>query len=584
MTPTMLGIFALLVVFGGALAYAGDWLGRRLGKQRLSLFGIRPRHTATLITTLTGCLTVALTVVGMTLVNESFRAWITRGDRILVELRENEARLKELQARNADLQATNEQLQRDGERLGNELEALEREYQARLQQVRQLEAQLTRARKQLRQNQQLLRQAEARLAQARQAREALQQQIQAVRMQIAALERQQAQLRAQNDEFAEQGAALASENAKLDSENRRLRSQNAQLTEQNRQLTQANEQLESQNTYLLERAATLRRQLEELERAARELAQLANIRLTPIAVQLGEELARMVFPAGWSEVRVRQGLQDLLTLADRTARARGAAPAAGQTRAAFIPDKRVRLVSGEQAEITESESLEAIQQNIRASGDSVAVVAVAIMNAAQGEPVPIELRLYRNRKVFDEGEEVARITLDCRPQSRPLEQVLRFLQTEVRERAIEAGILPRQEQAGAPPTVGETSPETLIELMERVRQCRAERVVLIARAAKTTYAADTLTLRFEADARRKRLTRAEPTALCSDSSAHTLPPQAVCRTRSTRANDWAVPPCRFLPPVPASGSPPMSPTSRRRNFWQRSRRRASTVWSRTRRT
>jgi uncharacterized protein (DUF3084 family) len=498
MTPTMLGIFALLVVFGGALAYAGDWLGRRLGKQRLSLFGIRPRHTATLITTLTGCLTVALTVVGMTLVNESFRAWITRGDRILVELRENEARLKELQARNADLQATNEQLQRDGERLGNELEALEREYQARLEQVRQLEAQLTQARDQLRENQQLLRQAEARLQQARLAREALQQQIQAVRVQIAALERQQAQLRVQNDEFAEQGAALASENAKLDSENRRLQSQNAQLTEQNRQLTQANEQLESQNTYLLERAATLRRQLEELERAARELAQLANIRLTPIAVQLGEELGRMVFPAGWSEVRVRQGLQDLLRLADHTARARGAAPAAGQTRAAFIPDKRVRLVSGEQTEITESESLEAVQQNIRASGDSVAVVAVAIVNAAQGEPVPIELRLYRNRKVFDEGAEVARITLDCRPQSRPLEQVLRFLQTEVRERAIEAGILPRQEQAGAPPTVGETSPETLIELMERVRQCRSERVVLIARAAKTTYAADTLTLSFEA--------------------------------------------------------------------------------------
>lgn len=491
-------IFALLVVFGGALAYAGDWLGRRLGKQRLSLFGIRPRHTATLITTLTGCLTVAITVVGMTLVNESFRAWITRGDRILVELRENEARLKELQARNTALQQTNDTLQREGTRLGDELKALEREYQARLQQVQQLEAQLGQAREQLRENRQLLRLAQARLQQARQAREALQAQIRAVRVQIAALERQQAQLRAQNDEFAEQGAALASENAKLDGENRRLQSQNAQLAEQNRQLTQTNEQLELQNTYLLERAAALRLQLEELERASRELAQLANIRLSPIAVQLGEELGRVVFPAGWSEVRVRQGLQDLLTLADRTARARGAAPAAGQARAAFIPDKRVRLVSGEQAEITESESLEAIQQNIRASGESVVVIATALMNAAQGEPVPIELRLYRNRKVFDEGEEIARITLDCRPQSRPLEQVLRFLQTDVRSRAVEAGILPRQEQAGAPPTVGETSPETLVELMERVRQCRSERVALIARAAKTTYAADTLTLRFEA--------------------------------------------------------------------------------------
>ncbi|MCS7191058.1 MAG: DUF3084 domain-containing protein, partial [Fimbriimonadales bacterium] len=78
MTLTMLIILALLTLFGGALAYAGDWLGRKLGKQRLSLFGIRPRHTATLITTVTGCITVALTVIGMTLVNESFRAWITR--------------------------------------------------------------------------------------------------------------------------------------------------------------------------------------------------------------------------------------------------------------------------------------------------------------------------------------------------------------------------------------------------------------------------------------------------------------------------------------------------------------------------
>lgn len=497
MTPTMVLILALLMIFGGALAYAGDWLGRRLGKQRLSLFGIRPRHTATLITTLTGCFTVALTVVGMTLVNESFRAWITRGNQILIELRENEGRLNELREQNADLQATNKTLRLEGERLGSELKALEREYRARLVQVQQLEAQLVQAQGALRENQRLLRQAQARLQRAREAREALQEQIRAVRAQISELQRLQAQLRAQNDEFAAQGVALASENAKLDTENRRLQAQNAQLSEQNRQLAQANEQLESRNAFLLQRAATLRLQLEELERASRELAQLANIRLSPIAVHLGEELGRTVFPAGWSEVRVRQGLQDLLSLADRTARARGAAPTAGQARAVFIPEKRVRLVSGKQTEITESESLEAIQQNIRASGDSVVVAAIAIVNAAQGEPVPIELRLYRNRKIFGEGEEIARTTLDCRPQSRPMEQVLQFLQTEVRERAIEAGILPRQEQVGMPPTVGETSPDTLIELMERVRQCRSDRVLLIARAAKNTYVADTLTLRFE---------------------------------------------------------------------------------------
>ncbi len=493
----MLFILTLLTLFGGALAYAGDWLGRKLGKQRLSLFGIRPRYTATLITTVTGCVTVALTVIGMTLVNESFRAWITRGDRILAELRTNETHLKELQARNAELQRVNEQIRIEQARLSDELKQLETEYQARLKQVQQLEAQLTQAQQQLRQNRAQLAQAQAQLKQARQIREQLQQQIQAVRTQIAALEQQQEQLRRQNDEFAEQGAALASENAKLDSENRRLQTLNQQLTEQNRRLALENQQIETQNSILLERNAELRRQRDELDRAARELAQLANIRLSPIAVQIGEELGRVIIPAGWSEVRVRQALQDLLNLADKTARERGAAPAAGQSRAVFIPEKRLRLASGEQVEITESESLEAAQQNIRASSDSVVVVAVALTNTAQGEPAPIELRLFRNRKVFDAGEEIARLSVDCRPDRNPLGQVLTFLQTEVRERAIEAGILPRQERAGSPPTVGETSQEMLIDLMEQARQCRTERVWLIVRAAKTTYAGDTLNLKFE---------------------------------------------------------------------------------------
>lgn len=497
MTATMLIIFALLTLFGGALAYAGDWLGRKLGKQRLSLFGIRPRHTATLITTVTGCLTVALTVMGMTLVNESFRAWITRGDRILMELRENEARLKDLKTRNAELQSVNQQLRSEQERLGNELKQLESEYQARLKQVQALEAQLAQAQQELRQNRDQLKSAQQQLTQARRIRQQLQQQIEAVRAQIAALQQQQEQLRRQNDEFAEQGAALASENAKLDSQNRRLQTQNLELAEQNQRLSRENEQLETQNTIILERNAALRRQRDDLERAARELAQLANIRLSPIAVQIGEELGRVIIPAHWSEVRVRQALQDLLNLADKTARERGAAPATGQSRAVFIPEKRVRLASGEQAEITESESLEAIQQNIRASGDAVVVVAIALTNSAQGEPVPIELRLFRNRKVFESGEEIARVLVDCRADRNPIGQVLTFLQTQVRERAIEAGILPRQERAGSPPTVGETAPETLFQLMEQARQYRTERVWLIARAAKTIYVGDTLHLKFE---------------------------------------------------------------------------------------
>ena len=38
-------IFVLAVV-GGVIALIGDRLGTRIGKKKLSIFGLRPRHTA----------------------------------------------------------------------------------------------------------------------------------------------------------------------------------------------------------------------------------------------------------------------------------------------------------------------------------------------------------------------------------------------------------------------------------------------------------------------------------------------------------------------------------------------------------
>ena len=53
-------ILALLIL-GGVLSTLGDRLGSRVGKARLSLFNLRPRRTAVLITVLTGSLTVSYT-------------------------------------------------------------------------------------------------------------------------------------------------------------------------------------------------------------------------------------------------------------------------------------------------------------------------------------------------------------------------------------------------------------------------------------------------------------------------------------------------------------------------------------------
>jgi len=74
-------ILAVLLL-GGVLATIGDRLGSRIGKARLSLFRLRPRSTAVLITVLTGSLISALTLGLMLAVSERLRIGLFQLDQI----------------------------------------------------------------------------------------------------------------------------------------------------------------------------------------------------------------------------------------------------------------------------------------------------------------------------------------------------------------------------------------------------------------------------------------------------------------------------------------------------------------------
>ena len=76
-----------LLILGGVLSTLGDRLGSRVGKARLSLFGLRPRQTAVVITVLTGSLISALSLGMMLLVSRQLRVG-------LFELNDLEARLR----------------------------------------------------------------------------------------------------------------------------------------------------------------------------------------------------------------------------------------------------------------------------------------------------------------------------------------------------------------------------------------------------------------------------------------------------------------------------------------------------------
>jgi len=85
-------ILALLVL-GGVLSTLGDRLGSMVGKARLSLFNLRPRKTAVVITALTGSLISALSLGLMLLVSERLRVGLFQLDQIQAKVRDGRVAL-----------------------------------------------------------------------------------------------------------------------------------------------------------------------------------------------------------------------------------------------------------------------------------------------------------------------------------------------------------------------------------------------------------------------------------------------------------------------------------------------------------
>jgi uncharacterized protein (DUF3084 family) len=68
-----LTLIAVLVITGGAIAYIGDKLGTKVGKKKLSIFGLRPKHTSIVVTIITGILITGSTIGVLTLVSKDVR-------------------------------------------------------------------------------------------------------------------------------------------------------------------------------------------------------------------------------------------------------------------------------------------------------------------------------------------------------------------------------------------------------------------------------------------------------------------------------------------------------------------------------
>jgi len=88
--PGIAGVLAITVV-AGLIAYIGDRVGHQVGRKRLTLFGLRPRYTSTIVAVATGMLiALSVTLIALVASNQVRTAFFRLG--------QINARINELQA------------------------------------------------------------------------------------------------------------------------------------------------------------------------------------------------------------------------------------------------------------------------------------------------------------------------------------------------------------------------------------------------------------------------------------------------------------------------------------------------------
>ncbi len=448
MSTGLILIFAILVI-GGVIATVGDRIGTKVGKARLSLFNLRPRRTATLITILTGIVVAASTLGILFATSGPLRTGVFELSAIQRKLRRTRADLN-----GAKSQLENAQAQK------NRTEA----------ELNRAKAQETAAQKKLASTQKQiqtiggsLKSAIAQRDRAMSDRVAVQRTLEQNRSQLATISEQVLQFRSNISQLqAEQGRVVAVAEEEI-------KAKNAVIGEREGRL----KQLEAQQDFLVQEIGKLEREAEGLRRGN-------------VAIQRGQVLSSAV-------VRIldprstQAAIDQLLREANRSA--------TELVRPGTKPQ-------GQIIQITKAEVDQLIKQV--SNGQDYVVRLSAAANYLTGENlVQVFAEAAPNQVVFREGDLISATSLNPASLSEvQIQQRINLLVTAAGFRARRLGILTDTVQ------IGEGRVQDLLAFIEKVQRYN-ETIELRTIAQETIFTAGPLKVNLVAVRNGKELLRSQ---------------------------------------------------------------------------
>ena len=528
-----LGFLLLILVASGGIAFVADGLGKKIGKKRLSLCGLRPKHVAQIGTVGMGVVVSFLTISLIAVFSRDARQWLKKGTGLISENREldeKNRRAKEendslskkgkrLQNLNADLGGKNHVLQAAIGRLQNSLRSEEAALgteRASLQAIKvergklvverdrltsqsaSLKEQVAVSRRQYETTNGRLALAQSRLALAERNLTIVTASLTTAKQSITALNKNSKGIAQKSQETYQKNLALEAEVRDREIAVEALKKEQADLIAQR----DAAEKLvaEAQKRYddLLNQLGDAGNRLAEMQ--DQFLGQkdffvktTRSSRTESMTYRKGEELARVVVPGGSDPAAAELAVTRLLRSARQEAATRGAKPLHenGQNyEAADIIDRK----DPKTGLITDSEALRRALVAAVADkpGDQV-VVASSSLNAFAGEPVSLDLAVMPNPLVYRRNETVAETQIDgAQAEDRILAQLSDFVAGRVRDRAMRDKMIPR---LGTAAPFGEVPTSEVLSLVRDVKQ-RGRSVRVQAVTNRDVHAADPLRLEF----------------------------------------------------------------------------------------
>lgn len=494
------GFLGLVVLLGGFVAYLADGLGRKLGKKRLSLFGLRPRHTATILTIGAGLLIPLMTVLSLSVASSDFRQWLTEGRAAIQESKRLAGRVREqrleltgltdrLKTANADVVIAQQRLfQADAKLKSLDAKVKTLESAANVAEAKRAKAQsgLESARKSLEGTLAKLDKVSADLEDIRKASTELQRSF--------AL--QQEDLKGAYD----QNKRITDENLKLEGSNEKLKADisdfEAKLKELNigidsarKELTDAQEQASLAKEELTAKTEELSQVRSLLNQASTQFeANLGMSRTRPIMFGMNEELIRLSLPSSLIEAEALDAVRKLQIQASSLADSRGAStnPSLGLSAGLFFRTDGDRT-------ITIDEQEKAIASALAGQNQEVLLVGYSALNAFQGEFVALVIKPYRNPTVFKLGEAIVEGRIDgSQADTTIYSQLTSLLSENLTKAALAKGMIPRQNAEGG---FGQVTADKIFELVRQISTVgRTVRVTVV--AAENTRAGDSLRVDF----------------------------------------------------------------------------------------